>query len=276
MTHSEPGHRRQPWRQRLSAAFAARARARGSRSMAWRLAAPVACLVAGMLFVASFVSADGTDLRAGRYDDLSGLAEAEADKVERLREEQADLAEQIDRLTQALGANDATTATQRAEELRAPAGLRPVSGPGLSITLTDAPEAVLETAETDLDDLVVHQQDIQAVVNAMWAGGAEAMTIQGQRVVSTTGIRCVGNTVVLHDVPYAPPYVISAIGPTDQMLQAIEDSSYIDRYLEAVSAYQLGWELGFDERLDLPAYSGSTELSHARPMDEGDSFPDDT
>ena len=44
------------------------------------------------------------------------------------------------------------------------------------------------------------------MVNALWRGGAEAMTIQGQRVISTTGIKCVGNTVVLHGIPYAPPY----------------------------------------------------------------------
>ena len=86
---------------------------------------------------------------------------------------------------------------------------------------TDAPEDVINSSSQDIELLIVHQQDIQAVVNALWAGGAEAMTVQGQRVVSTTGIRCVGNTVVLHDVPYAPPYVISAIGPTDQMLAAI-------------------------------------------------------
>ena len=83
----------------------------------------------------------------------------------------------------------------------------------MTITLTDAPDAVQDSvAEDDVSNLVVHQQDIQAVANALWAGGAEAMTIQGQRVVSTTGIRCVGNSVVLHDVPYAPPYVIRAIG----------------------------------------------------------------
>ena len=69
----------------------------------------------------------------------------------------------------------------------------------------------------------MHQQDIQAVVNALWAGGAEAMTIQGQRVVSTTGIKCVGNVVILHGVPYSPPYRISAIGPTDDMLTVGDD-----------------------------------------------------
>ena len=50
------------------------------------------------------------------------------------------------------------------------------------------------------------------MVNALWSGGAEAMTIQGQRVISTTGIKCVGNTVLLHGVPYSPPYVITAVG----------------------------------------------------------------
>ncbi len=58
----------------------------------------------------------------------------------------------------------------------------------------------------------MHQQDIQAYVNALWAGGAEAITLQGQRLISTTGIKCVGNTVVLDGVPYSPPYVIEAIG----------------------------------------------------------------
>jgi uncharacterized protein YlxW (UPF0749 family) len=267
---------RLPWRRRLTAAFAARTRTYRSRSFLWRLTTPLACLVAGLLFMTSFVSAGGNDLRAGRYDDLPGLAEAEADKVERLRKEQATLVEQIDDLTEDLGATDASTATQQAEELRGPAGLEAVNGPGLTITLSDAPEAVLETAETEVSDLVVHQQDIQAVVNALWAGGAEAMMIQGQRVVSTTGIRCVGNTVVLHDVPYAPPYVISAIGPIDQMLQGIEDSKYIGFYLEAVAAYQLGWELEFEEDLHIPAYQGSTELSHARPAEGVSTFPDAT
>ena len=55
------------------------------------------------------------------------------------------------------------------------------------------------------------------MVNALWSGGAEAMTIQGQRVIATTGIKCVGNTVVLHGVPYAPPYVISAIGDPEKL-----------------------------------------------------------
>ncbi|WP_454226716.1 DUF881 domain-containing protein [Propioniciclava flava] len=81
----------------------------------------------------------------------------------------------------------------------------------MTVTLTDTP-ATVQPAGLDEDLLVVHQQDIQVVINALWASGAEAVTVQGQRIGARTGIKCVGNTVVVHGVPYAPPDVISAIG----------------------------------------------------------------
>lgn len=260
---------RPPLRERLSLAAAARLRAARSRSVAWRLAAPVVFVVAGALFVTSAVSAGGTDLRAGRYGDLAGLVEAEADRVEELREEQARIAAEIDQLTASLGESGVGALQEQADASAGPAGLEAVRGPGVTVTLTDAPDAVIETIDenTNVNDLVVHQQDIQAVANALWAGGAEAMTIQGQRVVATTGIRCVGNTVILHGVPYAPPYVISAIGPTASMLRSLEDSPYIGYYLQAVDTYRLGWDVQIEQTIEAPAYAGPTEMSYARPVE---------
>jgi uncharacterized protein YlxW (UPF0749 family) len=112
---------------------------------------------------------------------------------------------------------------------------------------------------------IVHQQDIQAVANAMWVGGAEAMTIQGQRVVTTTGIKCVGNTVLLHGVTYSPPYVVSAIGDVASMRASIATNPYIRAYLQAVAEWQLGWDLQVEDRIKAPAFAGPTELSYARP-----------
>jgi len=263
---------------RLRAAVAARGRQRGGRSWLWRGVAPFVFVLAGTLFVTSWFSSGGTDLRGGRYDDLPGLAAAETRQLEELRAEQEELAAEVDALTEELsgsiGAREAQAEARRAE---GPAGLQAVSGPGVTITLDDAPDAVQDSivAREDVDNLVVHQQDIQAVVNALWDGGAEAMTIQGQRVVSTTGIRCVGNSVVLHDVPYAPPYVIRAVGPTDSMLDSINASPFIGFYLEAVAAYQLGWEVAIDPVIEMPAYAGSIELDYARPVGEDDPLPDD-
>ncbi len=271
MSPSEPGlpehhPHRASWLQRLRTAVTAAGRSR-SRPVWWRLLAPATFILAGALFVASANTAGGTDIRGGRITDLAGLAQAEADQLEELRNEQARLAAEVDTLSAQL-TGSSSEVVDRARGLREPAGLAPVRGPGLTVTLADAPDAVIESVESveEINNLVVHQQDIQAVVNALWAGGAEAMTVQGQRVVSTTGIRCVGNTVVLHDVPYAPPYVISAIGPTDQMLAAIDESPYIDFYLDVVEQYQLGWDLQLEDDLQMPGYVGSTALDHARPV----------
>ena len=109
-------------------------------------------------------------------------------------------------------------------ELESPTGLTALEGPGLRVTLTDAPKSVDPGGE-DPNLLVVHQQDIQAFVNALWAGGAEAIALQGQRLISTTGIKCVGNTVLLDGVPYSPPYVIEAIGDTASMNEELLEVS---------------------------------------------------
>lgn len=260
---------RQSWRARLAAAFAARTRTYRSRALVWRLLAPTVFVLAGSLFVTSMVSSGGTDLRAGRYDDLDGLANAQARDLEALRTRAADLTTEVDRLTADLGTVGDSGVRQRARQLAAPAGLTPVHGPGVTITLDDAPDEALAAAGDDLaavSNLLVHQQDIQAVVNALWAGGAEAMTIQGQRVVSTTGIKCVGNVVILHGVPYSPPYRISAIGPSADMLTSVTTSPYIELYLRVVAESGLGWNVQVHDSIDMPGYDGSTELEYARPL----------
>ncbi|RYU10265.1 DUF881 domain-containing protein [Nocardioides iriomotensis] len=274
--HTGPTPHRAGWRARIRAVVASGGRLRGGGSSWWRGAAPLVFVVAGALFVTSWVSAGGQDLRAGRYDDLPGLAAAEARQLEGLRAQQEKLAAEVDGLTD--GLSDSIGAREAQREARAaqrPAGLDPARGAGVTITLDDAPDAVADSVTDNVNNLVVHQQDIQAVVNALWAGGATAMTIQDQRVVSTTGIRCVGNTVVLHDVPYAPPYVIRAVGPTSEMLSSVNQSPYIGFYLQAVAAYQLGWDVQVDPDLQLPGYSGSIELDYARPAGGTGDLPDD-
>ena len=262
--HRQP-HRRQSWRQRVATAAATRTRTYRSRSLAWRLLAPAVFVLAGVLFVTSMVSSQGTDLRAGRYDDLDSLANSQARELAGMRTRAADLSAEVDRLSKEVGSAADDPAQRKAGRLAGPAGLEPVSGPGVTITLDDAPDDAIAATTGDVSELLVHQQDIQAVVNALWAGGAEAMTIQGQRVVATTGIKCVGNTVVLHGVPYSPPYRISAIGPTQTMLSTVSASPYIRFYLEVVRQSGLGWDVKVNPVLHLPGYDGATDLEFARP-----------
>jgi len=143
-------------------------------------------------------------------------------------------------------------------------GSTPVAGPGLSVKLDDAPEDSLRLPDVRPDLLVVHQQDIQSVMNALWAGGAEAMTLMDQRVISTSAVRCIGNVLILQGRRYSPPYTISAIGDPARLKQALQDSQAVQVYVRDAHDLGLGWSVTVaSDPLQLPAYSGATELSAA-------------
>jgi uncharacterized protein YlxW (UPF0749 family) len=184
-------------------------------------------LLCGALFVVSAANSEGTDLRPGRYTDLASLVKDQADQYAELDQERGRLDAQVKALSVATKGREVNRYHRRVEKLEDPAGLVPRSGPGLSITLSDAPEDLINSTTGDVNKLLVHQQDIQAVVNALWKGGATAVTIAGQRVVSTTGIKCEGNAVQLQGVPYPQPYVISAVGEPGALLTAIEEDDYV-------------------------------------------------
>jgi len=238
------------------------------RSLAWRISLPVACAAAGLLATTSMVNARGTDLRGGRHSDLVEVVSAQSDKVEQLRQDASIVQEQIDDLTALVEGSRIEGLQREVDALTGPAGLSAVTGPGLVVMLDDAPRDQEIPEGTDPNWLIVHQQDIQAVVNALWAGGAEAMALQGQRLVSTTGIKCVGSTVVLEGVPYSPPYRIEAIGPTGQMYDALAASPEVAGYRQySDPPYNVGWSLQQHTRLDLPAFGALSQLSFARPAD---------
>jgi uncharacterized protein YlxW (UPF0749 family) len=115
----------------------------------------------------------------------------------------------------------------------------------------------------DPNQLVVHQSDLQAVVNALWAGGAEAMTIAGQRVIATSAVRCVGNTLLLNGDVYSPPFRVAAIGPSRTMLDRLDVSPGVKLFREAAGYYGLGYTIESKSNVDLPAFSGPIGLSYA-------------
>ncbi len=238
------------------------------RQVFWRIALPVACACAGLLATTSMVNARGTDLRGGRHSDLVEIVGAQRDQAQQVRQDARVLQQQIDELTDEVDGARIEDLQREVDALAVPAGLSPVTGPGLVVTLDDAPRDQDLPEDTDPNLLVVHQQDIQAVVNALWAGGAEAMTLQGQRLVSTTGIKCVGNTVVLQGVPYSPPYQVAAVGPSTRMYDALIASPEVSSYLQFTDPpYNLGWSVRQRPRLALPAFQVPLRLVFARPVD---------
>ena len=234
----------------------------------WRFATPLVVIACGALFVTSAANSDGTDLRPGRYTDLGSLVAAENREYEQLEARVRDLADEVDRLTGRVGDTGVKQLQSDIEAMKQPAGLTPVAGPGLTVTLSDAPADVINSSTQPIELLIVHQQDIQAVLNAMWKGGAEAVTVQGRRVVSTTGIKCEGNAVLIQGRAYPQPYTISAIGNPAALEAAVLQDDYLEMYRRDASLpdVSVGFEMVAAGELEMPAYDGLTSLTYAEPI----------
>lgn len=230
-----------------------------------RSASVIVMALAGLMMTTAAINSRGHDLRPERDTDMATLVRSQASHNAALQKEAAGLRAQVEDLSKANQTPGVTSSVILSASALAPSvGLEAVSGKALRVTLDDAP--LSENPDgVDANMLVVHQQDIQMVVNTLWSGGAEAMTIQGQRVISTTAVKCVGNTVVLHGVAYAPPYVIEAIGDLNAMQKALDTSEAVRIYKEYVSAYQLGWSVERAGQVTMPAYTGAVAVSHATP-----------
>lgn len=219
------------------------------------LSVAVVLMLAAVLFVVS--ARASSDPATRRPQNLSDLTQAESSKVEQLTNQVNDLRAQVDRLAAQADAQAGQSAGSVSAGYAVESGSTPVTGPGLVVRLDDAPA---QDAPSDVspDVLVVHQQDLQAVMNALWAGGAEAMELMDQRVVSTSAVRCVGNVLRLHGRVYSPPYEVRAIGDAATMRAALDASPAVRAYERDAQRVGLGWAVTDAGSLQMPAYAATT------------------
>lgn len=218
--------------------------------------------LAGLLLVASAVTANGTDLRAARAGDLPELVAQRSAAVTELQAVVDASAARVGELTAARGAGGAPDAA-RIAALSPAAGLSAVVGPGLTVTLDDAPRTAsgrTQPGNPAPDDLVVHQQDVEAVVNAMWRAGASGVSVMGHRLIATSAVRCVGNTLLLDGRVYSPPYEIAAVGDQSRIERELDRDPQLMIYQEYVDLYGLGFRVRRDDQLRLPAFAGPLPL----------------
>lgn len=256
---------RSPTADHQSPPAAAHSRPR-KRYRAWALLLPVIGLLAGALFSASKDTARGTDLRSSALELPSLIRDHNIVGQQRVREV-ARLNSEVEALSRAAApSNERLSALQNeAEALTGPSGTLAVHGPSIAVTLDDSklPREKLP-ANMPLDSLIVHQQDLQGVVNALWRGGAEAMMLMDQRVISTSAVRCVGNTLILQGRVYSPPYTIRAIGDLDRLQAALDREPAVQIYRDYVDAVGLGYEVTTQRDAVFPAYSGAVGLQYAK------------
>ncbi len=216
-----------------------------------------------------------TNIRVNRTvtvtSDTAGLVEERENKAAELRKDINDMSSQINAL-KTLTDDDKSNSNQAREDPGSGTVLKAVQGPGLTVTLDDSPlwqqKVGSDGSTANINDYVIHQQDVESVVNALWAGGAESMRIQDQRVLPTTAVRCVGNVLLLHGRKYSPPYKISAIGPVDRMTKSLNASPSIRIYKEYVNTVGLGWNVESSGNLRFPETTAVLQPLQYASLDE--------
>lgn len=232
---------------------------RSRRPMLWRILVLVVCLVAGLMISTTREVSHGLELRAGDSTRLSDLVRNAQNKVDAVASTRDDLALRLESLQEEAAASDSgvADALRQTNALADDAGLTPVTGPGVTVTLTDAARGAdgEYPADATPNDLVVHQQDVQSVLNALWSGGAEAVSMQDQRIVNTSAPRCIGNTLLLHGRTYSPPYVMSAIGDPARLEATLANEPGVRLFKQYATRFGLGYTQTASPDLTIPGYT---------------------
>lgn len=145
-------------------------------------------------------------------------------------------------------------------------GKSKVKGQGIIITMYDNPEERMPGF--DINDDVIHDLDILTIVNDLKIAGAEAISINGERVISTSEIKCGGPTIRVNGRSSAVPFVIKAIGDSKLLNASVTAPGTYGDILKSV--YQVGFDTSVEDSIIIPAYSGRFDFKYAKPLGEGD------
>ncbi len=232
-----------------------------------KIAAIVAFAAAGFLLAASTLTANGSDIRVERPAELRDLVRNEAKKIDDIENNLIRIQLEIEEITNSSARSEIESAQLKVKQLLPIAGFTSMVGPGLVVTLNDATQVDLSIPENerpDVNDLLIHQEDVQAVVNALWAGGAQGVSLMGKRVIATSAVKCVGNTLLLHGKVYSPPFKIEAIGDVTKLTNSLKEDPNVAILQDYVDVYGLVYDVQRAAVIELPPYEGSLLLDEVK------------
>ncbi len=225
-----------------------------------KIAIMAICVIVGIMLSVQYRTSEsyGTNLRTSRVDDLTAANSALLKDNQALSEEVVELREKLANVSSESQLNQDLQAELRKSNLAA--GLTAVTGPGIIVTLNDNPQ-VLQPGE-DPNAYLVHDSDILSIVNEIKASGAEAISVNNQRIVAMSEIRCAGTTILVNWNKIGPPFVIKAIG-NQQLLES--GLTIKGGKLEELKTFGLQTQLARSDNIEIPAYTGALKFQFSTP-----------
>lgn len=230
------------------------------RQLPWAIA--LVCVVLGFMLSTQFKVQKQVALK-----DVTGLQRAQdlAQQLLRAEKERDSLMAEVEELRSKMRnvANSQTETRALAaqlEQAQIHAGLIPITGPGVSIIMNDSTRP--STPGENPNNFIIHDEDVLKVINELYAAGAEAISINGQRLTARSEIRCTGPTITVNGVRTAPPIAITAVGEPGLL-----DAALTMRGGVAEGLKQWGIQIAIkkETQVTVPAYKGSLKLQYGNP-----------
>ena len=222
-------------------------------------------MIALALFIFSFVIAAQLNTVGNTNIISEGMREADLlrelqtmkEEYETLKEQYNESQEIVEEYKTSSSSNDTLIASMKSqlETANVLAGLTNVKGEGVVVTLKDSMDT-----EVSIEAGLVHDTDLTAIVTELKSAGAEAISINGQRVISTTAIRCVGPTIQVNSVKVASPFYIKAIGNSKYLESALNIKNGV---VDSLKSYGIEVEVETSESIKIDKYDLALKLKYA-------------
>ena len=230
------------------------------------LAVMAVCVVVGFLLAAQLRgvqlagAADTTN--ASRLETLQSLYNDVVEERDGLTEQVGQLQSELELYRQQAASGDEGSEALKTEleQMEITAGLTDVEGPGVTVVLEDSTQANVTGDEADY---LIHDNDILSVINELRSAGAEAISLNGERILATSEVRCTGAVVTVNGRRYAAPYVIFAIGDPDTLYSALTMRNGV---VDILSQWGITVRVTASDQLLIPAYSGTVDYQYAKPV----------
>jgi uncharacterized protein YlxW (UPF0749 family) len=232
----------------------------------WQVTLGVALLGLGFL-VAAQLAAEGPRVRYTTQE-RSPLVETATELQQRQDALKAQILELRQRIqdTEQAGQGSAAQVSElndALEEARIAAGLIPLTGTGIVLQLEDSVEPI--SPDANASDYLVGARDLRAIVEELWAAGAEAVAVNGERLVPSSAIIDVGPSILVNAAYLAGPYQVTALGPEDLYARLSGSIGFVDFIRSRVDGFGIRVAIAEPDAVDMPAFAGTVTLRYARP-----------
>lgn len=234
----------------------------------WLLPITLVCLISGLALgfqlkvLKDITSTNPSQKNANLVQiitDLEREIKSQEDQIEKIRQELGTLQAQESR-------GKIIELQEQLKNTQTMAGLTPVSGKGIIITLDDNKAGLQANPHDDPNRYIIHYENILGIVSELKAAGAEAVSVNQQRLITTSEIRCVGNVILVNTTRLAPPFVIQAIGSPKLLAEMVTSPS---REYEILRSANFPVSIKESDEVIIPAYKGELPFTYSQSVKEG-------